>query len=158
MASSAASLRRRNSGRNGRRRSVGQANDASTPLVLMRLGLESSDLQSNLPLLRNTQVPDHSLQRRCYRNWGRNENEARTRYRLCECKLYDLLQYVSGFLTSASRNAQRSRYGAGTTDNGIDKPAQDRLTSSPSTRRNGTARFVPFPFSLPLLYPPSLPD
>ena len=47
-----------------------------------------------------------------------------------------------------SRNAPQSRYGVGTIDNGIDRPALARPTLSLLKRRNGTAQFVPIPFSL----------
>jgi hypothetical protein len=47
-----------------------------------------------------------------------------------------------------SRNAPQSRYGVGTIDNGIDRPALARPTLSLLERRNGTAQFVPISFSL----------
>ena len=69
-------------------------------------------------------------------------------YCLCECKSYGLLQFEFGILASVSRNAPQSRYGVGTIDNGIDRPALARPTLSLLKCRNGTAQFVPNPLSL----------
>jgi hypothetical protein len=69
-------------------------------------------------------------------------------YRLCERKSYGLLQFGFGILASVSRNAPQSRYGVGTIDNGINRPALARPTLSLLKRRNGTAQFVPNPVSL----------